>query len=94
MPGSRTSSGSSEERRSGFGLKTLTRVFHRTSGDAELQYHFYVLGPAGEILRSINRRLPDDETAMTHARLMLGGAKTVEVLRGALVIGRVRRRTA
>jgi len=94
MPGSRTSSGSSEGRRDRFGLKILTRAFHRASRDAELQYHFYVLGPAGEILRSINRRLPDDETAMTHARLMLAGAETVEVLRGALVIGRVRRRAA
>ena len=92
MPGSRT--GSNEGRRARFGLKSLSRAFHRASGDAELPYHFYVLGPGGEILRSVNRRLPDDETAMTHARLMLTSAETVEVLRGALVIGRVRRRAA
>jgi hypothetical protein len=94
MAGSRTSSGSGEPRRDRFGFKILTRVFHRPSDDSSLRYHFYILGPEGEILRGIDRRLADDEAAMRHAQTLLPGAEAVEVLRGALVIGRLRRHAA
>jgi hypothetical protein len=94
MPRSRVSTGSSEGSRDRFGLKSLARAFHRASHDRDLQYHFYVLGPQGEILRGVDRRLCDDEAAMAHARTLLGGGEAIEVLRGALVIGRVRRQAA
>jgi len=39
-------------------------------------------------------RLSDDEAAMAYARTLLTKGEVVEVLRGALVLGQVRRETA
>jgi hypothetical protein len=54
-------------------------------------YHFYLLGDEGEILRAVDRPFPSDEAAMAHARSLLPKCVSVDVLRGALVLGLVER---
>lgn len=54
-------------------------------------YHFYLLGDQGEILRAVDRAFTSDEAAMAHARSLLPKCASVDVLRGALVLGLVKR---
>jgi len=54
-------------------------------------YHFYLLGEEGEILKAVDRPFASDEAAMAHARSLLPKCVSVDVLRGALVLGLVER---
>ena len=54
-------------------------------------YHFYLLGTQGEILRVIDRELLDDEAARSYARSLLSSCVSIDVFRGALPIGVVER---
>lgn len=56
-----------------------------------LDYHFYLLGSDGEIWFMADRSCRDDETAFEHAQAFLSKCEAVEVLRGALFLGRVTR---
>jgi hypothetical protein len=88
MHGSHSNSGSADGRRGRFWLKSLARAFARPH-EPGLQYHFYLLGRNDEILGALSRSLPDDEQAMAYAQTLAAQAQAVEVLRGALVLGRV-----
>lgn len=55
------------------------------------QYHFYLLGERGEILGVVDRGFADDEAALKHARTLLPRCISVDLLRGALVLGLVER---
>lgn len=89
MLGSHSNSGSADGRRGRFWLKSLVRAFARPPEAPGFHYHFYLLGRDEQILGTLDRRLPDDESAMDYARTLAARAQTVEVLRGALVLGRV-----
>jgi hypothetical protein len=56
-----------------------------------LKYHFYRLDAEGRILGVVDIELNDDESAFRQARSLLGSCQAVEVLRGALVLGEVKR---
>jgi hypothetical protein len=72
----------------------LAHVFAPTGAATGFSYRFYVLGAEKEVLRALDRRLSDDEAAMAYARTLLPEGASVEVLRGALVLGQVRHETA
>ena len=55
------------------------------------RYHFYLLGEEGEILGVVDREFEDDEAAVKHARSLLPSCVSVDLLRGALVLGLVER---
>jgi hypothetical protein len=90
MQGSHSNSGSSGGRPGRFWLKSIARAFARPPEAPGFRYHFYLLGRDDQILGTLERRLPDDEQAMAYARTLAAQSQTVEVLRGALVLGRVR----
>lgn len=54
-------------------------------------YHFYLLGEQGEILKVVDRDFPDDKAATCYARQLLPHCVSVDLLRGALVLGLVER---
>ncbi len=90
MQGSHSNSGTTDGRRGRFWLKSIARAFARPPEAPGFHYHFYLLDRDDEILGTLDRRMPDDETAMAYARTLAARAQTVEVLRGALVLGRIR----
>ena len=55
------------------------------------RYHFYLLGDDGEILGVVDRDFVDDEAAGAHVRSVLPECVSVDLLRGALVLGLVER---
>jgi len=55
------------------------------------RYHFYLLGEEGEILGVVDREFADDQAAVEHARSLLPDCVSVDLLRGALVLGLVER---
>ena len=55
------------------------------------RYHFYLLGEEGEILGVVDREFADDDAALKHARSLLPDCVSVDLLRGALVLGLVER---
>lgn len=52
-------------------------------------YRFYLLRQDGQVLGAVEITFNDDEAAMRHARSLLPRCHSVDVIRGALVVGRV-----
>jgi len=87
-------SGPGQGRREHRRRNLLAHVFAPSRAATGFPYRFYVLGAENEVLRALDMRLSDDEAAMAYARTLLTKGEVVEVLRGALVLGQVRRETA
>jgi len=52
-------------------------------------YRFYLLRQDGQVLGAVEITFSDDEAALRHARSLLPRCHSVDVIRGALVVGRI-----
>jgi hypothetical protein len=89
FPVFKTLGGRARPRRDGLEPRSFAPI--RSWTRRGFSYHFYILGADGEILDTVDCDFHDDGTAMAHADALVARGDSVEVLRGALVLGQVRR---